>query len=303
MKIEKIKTAALLLFVLTFVFSAAAQNRSNISKKTIVFALVNDGQTLEPIAYIQNGKLINTVTGGDQEPILREFSKIYYPAKTSYQLIFGGSTAGTVTVLKNDPRAECAKNLAEATTRSSKANIKGFVMGLATNAKNKNEGSGVRRLPTPVERTEIEALVREEFARQNVSASNLKNLRYHNLTALDVDKDGQAEQVGTFWVETAPTERALLFFIAEKDKSGKYRFGFSEYAAVGKDDVMTGEMKDLDAGYGHKLLLDIFDTDDDGVSEIFVIGRAFEGNNFYVYRREDGKWTNTFETYNYRCAF
>ena len=42
---------------------------------------------------------------------------------------------------------------------------------------------------------------------------------------------------------------------------------------------------------------------DDGVKEIFTIGQAFEGNNYYVYKRTGEKWAKVFETYRYHCAF
>jgi len=33
------------------------------------------------------------------------------------------------------------------------------------------------------------------------------------------------------------------------------------------------------------------------------IGKAVEGNNFYVYRKQNVKWVKVFDTYNYRCGF
>ena len=40
------------------------------------------------------------------------------------------------------------------------------------------------------ERGEIESLVRAEFVKQKVPAAAAKNLKYHNLTAIDVNADG-----------------------------------------------------------------------------------------------------------------
>ena len=66
---------------------------------------------------------------------------------------------------------------------------------------------------------------------------------------------------------------------------------------------MSGDIKDLDTGILHELLLDVFDIEGDGVSEIFTIGQAFEGNNYYAYRKEGTTWKRIFETYVYRCAY
>ena len=264
---------------------------------------MNDGQTLEPIGVIDKGELVGTAGGGDDSKALTPFVKHYYKPKTVYSLIFGGKTNGTVAVKSYDAKSECGKNLAQAVTSSQRAKIKGFVMGLATNATVGKSASGVRRLPTPAERAEIESLVRAEFTKQGVSSNAAKNLKYHNLTALDVDGDGTAEMVGSFWAENSANERNLLFFIAEKGTNGKYNFGFSEYSKVTPDDVMSGELKDLDEGIGHELLLDILEYNGDKSAEIFTVSRAFEGNNFSVYSRKDGKWTKVFEGYNYHCAF
>ncbi len=108
-------------------------------------------------------------------------------------------------------------------------------MGLATNETAIKASSGLRRLPTTSERAEIESLVRAEFTKQGVTAKAVKNIKYHNLTALNVDNDGKAEMVGTYWAENSAKERNLLFFIADKNKKGKYKFGHSEYRKVTPD--------------------------------------------------------------------
>lgn len=264
---------------------------------------MNDGQMLEPIGIIDKGELVATANGGDEPKTLTPFVSSYYKPKTAYSLIFGGKTNGTVTVKSYDAKSDCGKNMAQAATASAKAKIKGMVMGLATNAAVGKSASGVRRLPTPAERTEIESLVRAEFTKQSVSSNAAKNLKYHNLTALDVDNDGKAELVGSFWAENSANERNLLFFIADKGADGKYNFGYSEYSKVSKDDVMSGELKDLDEGIAHELLLDIFEYNGDKTAEIFTVSRAFEGNDFNVYSRRDGKWSKVFEGYNYHCAY
>lgn len=291
------------LFWLTAASVFAQKRAADQTKKTIVFAVLMDGERIEPIGEIDEGKLIQTMTGDAAAPSLQKFSSAYYKPKSTYHLIFGAAKNGTVTIQSSNPKSDCGKNAATVTTESAKAKLKGFVMGLATNQAPAKTASGVRRLPTAAERAEIETLVRDEFTKQGISASAIKNMKYHNLTALDIDGDGRAELVGTFWAENSADERNLLFFIAEKPKNGKYNFGYSEYEKVKKDDVMSGELKDLDEGIGHELLLDALDYDGDQTAEIFTLNKAFEGYNYHVYSRRDGKWTRVFETYNYHCAY
>jgi len=294
------------LIVLLSNFLVLAQRKKPVQTakaKQIIFAVLNGGTTLEPIAYIEKGKLTGAVNGSDEPNILAAFNKTYYKPKGTYNMIFGGVSAGNVTIKSSDPKSDCAKNMATISATSSKAKLKGNVMALATNAVAAKSGSGVRRLPTAAERKEIETLVREEFVKNNVSGNATGNLKYQNLTALDVDGDGKAEMVGSFWVEPSNDERNLLFFIAEKKASGKYALDYSDFSTVKKDEVMSGDLKDLEGGTYHELLLDTFDYDGDGVSEIFTYTPSFEGAGFSSYKREKGKWTRSFEYSNYHCAF
>jgi hypothetical protein len=269
--------------------------------KTVIFAVLNDGKLVEPIAYVQNKKLEQVESAGETGD-LKAFGSRYYSPKSVYTLIFGGAPDGTVAVGKSNIGSECGGNSADVVSKPATAKLYDLVMGLGTNAK-LDSRPGFRRRPTAGERSEIETFVRARFQKEGVSEEVLKNLRYQNLTALDLDHNGKPEFVGSYWVAPKADERRLLFFVAEEGKAGKYFFSLEDYSAVTPKDVMSGDVKDLDAGVGHELLLDVLDIDNDGVDEIFTIGKAFEGNNYHVYKREGGKWNRVFETYNYRCAY
>lgn len=272
-----------------------------------IFAVINAGGKgpvmLEPITAAENGSLAETAGVDVGEKSVKAFQGEFYRAKTAYDLIFGGVPVGKIIVKPGDLSGECSGNRAEASLSPANSSIKGLVMALATNAKLANPQSSYRRKPTAEERTEIEKLVRAEFKEQNVPDAALKKLRYQNLTALDVDHDGEPEFVGSYWTETAADRRDLLFFVAEKGVDGAYSLTYKDYSNVTPSDVMSGDVKDMDSGVGHELLLDVFDYDNDGVSEIFTIDQAFEGNNFHVYKRKDATWEKVFEGYNYHCAY
>ncbi|MGB7068641.1 MAG: hypothetical protein WBD22_04045 [Pyrinomonadaceae bacterium] len=283
--------------------SVAQKNRSKPKPKSapmaIIFAVLRDGKLIEPIGYVDKKKLAAL---GDTHAT-KAFGNLYYKAKSAYPIIFGGAADGKVEVVTSNIGKECTGNSADIIAKPVNAMLKGLVMALATNISPKKNSAAYRRRPTPQERTAIEALVGAEFIKAGLAPAVLKELRYHNLTALDVDNDGTAEFVGSYWVAPKVDERALLFFIAEHDTEGKIVFAHSDYSLIKPDDVMSGEVKDLDGGVGHELLLDVLDYDGDGVKEIFTLGQAFEGNNYYSYRRDSGKWTRSYESYNYRCAF
>lgn len=306
MKNKIYKLFVLALTISLFSVSIFAQRRgrsqSTVKPKTVVFAVLDDGKMIEPIGVIDKGELTALQTTDENGKVLVDIHKTYYKPKTRYNLVFGSATKGTVTVAKSDPKAECSANLATVTTTSPTAKLKGLVMGLATNKTIAKTASGVRRLPTAAERREIEDLVRDEFIQQG-AGNSVEKMKYHNLTAIDVNNDGTAEMVGSFWTGDTATERNLLFFIAEKQKNGKYAFGYSEFRKIIPNEVMSGELKDLDDGVYHELLLDSLEYDGDNSAEIFTLVRGFEGNNFNVYSKRDGKWTKVFEGSNYHCAF
>lgn len=299
-KNNSIKVLLCLLVLLSFAMPVFAQR----GRKPIIFAVVNNGEWVEPIAFIEKGKLTAPVGGDAEAKDLLAFTNSYYKPKSSYRLIFGGANAGTATISSSNPKADCSKNMAQVSV-TSKTKLSGFLMALATDAAaTKKAVSGLRRKPTWAERNEIDTLARAGFTNQKVSAAALKTMNYHNLTALDVNNDKKAELVGSFWVNTSDKERGLLFFIAEKNASGKFEINFSEYRIVKQDEVMSGEIKALDTGgYYHELLLDAYDYDNDGSGEVFTYVPGFEGAGFYAYKRTNGKWERAFESSNYHCAF
>ncbi len=267
-----------------------------------IFAVLNDGKTLEPIAFIEKGKLKEIHDAGTTEKPF-DFVKAYYKPNNKLNLIFGGSNAGTATVVKDFKGSECAGNQAEISVVSTKVKPKGNLMALATNAVLKKNEKLVRKSPTAAELKDINDLVMKEMIKNKVPIKNTGELRYHNLTKLDVDGDGVAEFVGTYWYNTGAKTRSLLFFIAESDSSGTIAMPFTRFQDFDQENVMSGDVKDLDDGIYHELLLDMLDYDSDGQSEIFTLAMGFEGSNFNAYKRVDGKWTQVLETSNYHCAY
>lgn len=296
------KTIILLLLVLAAAGLANAQPAKE-ATKPVIFAVLNDGTTLEPIGYLVDKKIEDAIDGGGEQDVLSLFHRRYFKPKTSHQLVFGGAASGLVSIKRSDPNEECARHTAQVMVTSTRARLKGNVMALAVSSSVKVSGSGTRRAPTPAERSEIEALVRTELAKNKVPAAAARKLHYQNLTALDVNADDDVEFVGSYWVQPTAKTRSLLFLIAEKKIDGRYEIKFCDFGSIKEEDTMSSDITAVDSGVGHELLLDVLDIDDDGMSEIFTYTASFEGAGFNVYRREKGKWTRIYEGANYRCAF
>ena len=132
--------------ILSIVAISAVAQKS--AAKPIIFAVLNDGKWLEPIAYVNKGKLTAPVNGSDDGNIITAFDKTYYKPGTVYRLIFGGANVGTINVNSSNAKSDCAKNTAQITTTSSKTTLKGLVMGLGTNVPLKTTNASYRRKPT-----------------------------------------------------------------------------------------------------------------------------------------------------------
>lgn len=287
--------------ILLTLVSAVSAFGQKAPPRPIIFAVLDNGTTLEPIAYVTKNKLAEPVNGGDADNIISAFNKTYYKPATIYKLIFGGANAGVVKVKGSNPKADCRKNTATATTTSSKVQLKGLVMGLATNAPIKTTNAAYRRKPTPEEKLEMDALAKAEFLKEKLTP---KVLRYQNLTALDPDNDGKADLVASYWIEIDKLTRGLLFFVASRGSNGKYAVGYKEYRSVDQANMMSGaEITAVDEGVYQEVLLDTFDYDGDGNGEIFTHQAGLEAGGFAAYKRNGPKWIKAYEFSNYHCGF
>jgi len=288
----------LLATILVFAFTTVAYSQS--SSKKILFAVLENGTTIEPVGFVQNGKFV--ASGEGKDPGLGAEITPYLKTGKSYTLFFGGSGDGTTKVVKQKT-GECSGKAAQVKSSPVKASLKGYVMAVASDGQFALKTPAVRRLPTNEERAAVEKLVREELTKQKVPAEALTTLNYLNLTAIDLERNGNADLVGSYWVSPKSTERALLYVVVEMDSSKNYKLTYSEFHNYTQEEVMSGDMKDVDSGVYHNLLLDYVDIDGDGVGEIVNTAQAFEGRNFSVLKRQSGIWNKIHESYNYRCGF
>ncbi len=293
------------LFVLSLAALVFSQNSPNpertpLQQNIVVYAVLGDGTYIEPVGYVDGGQMADSsgMTAENEGFVY----KSRYAAGRKYSLVFGGARVGDIEI-KEQMTGDCAGDSAQILIRSSAIRPKGFVMALATDAPINSDLKRFRRRPSVKERADIEELVRQEFAANSAAVESKHPLRYFNLTAIDVDRDGIVEFVGSYWSAPEKNKRAMLFFIAERLEKGSYSFNHKEFTKYTGENVMSGEVADTDDGTYHELLLDYFDMDADGVAEIFTTTQAFEGRNFAVYRRVKGKWTSVFTSYNYRCGY
>lgn len=269
-------------------------------KNKVVFAVIDDGSIIEPIVIAVNNKLVPAIGSEAGSMELPEFASMYYQPNTKYHLITGGKVSGSATVVSNDPSSECSPAMATVTTTSARIKLKGQEYALATNINPGKAAPGTRRAATVAEKTAISKLAASEFRKNKSSVRMLKAVK---LTILDTDQEPGQEITGTYSVSPSATERGLLFFIASKTPKGEYAIRFSEYHAIRQDEVMSGDIKDVDDGIYQEMLLDVLDTDNSGSARIFTMRLSFEGVGFHIYKKQGKQWLRETEVSNYHCGY
>lgn len=287
-----------LFIVLVCVFSNILFSQQTNTNDPIIFALVFDGTRLDPIAFVKKGKLANVESSVAMKDTREILVSKYYQLLTPYNLIFGGGKNGTV-IVEDNHWGDCSGYSAIVKVKS-KVKLDQTSPALATNLKIPKTQNNFRRELTFSEKNVVEKLVKAEFKKHRIENKKLNPI---NLNAIDFNNDKVPEFVGSFYVVTGKKSRGLLFFIAEKSKGRNYSFSLRSFEKIVEKDVMSGNIKDLDEGIYHEILLDAFDFNNDGEKEIFTVGYAFEGNNYFVYKKLNGKWKKIFDTYSYRCGY
>src|SRR5207244_3069234 len=80
-------------------------------------------------------------------------------------------------------------------TTTTTAHLGGQVKALATNSESIGKRASTRRAPNYTERADIEYLVRDIYTRNGAPKSLLDSIKVTNLTATDLDGDGNYEVV------------------------------------------------------------------------------------------------------------
>ncbi|HEX8920899.1 MAG TPA: hypothetical protein VF766_05450, partial [Pyrinomonadaceae bacterium] len=136
-------------------------------------------------------------------------------------------------------------------------------------------------------------------------AALMPGLMTINLTALDLDNDGKSELVGSFVVKKqkqSPARYALFLFAEPKGAS--YQTTVLQYEQYTDSDLMSGATIDaIENGVYLERLVDALDIDGDGASEVVTERDGFEGDSYFIYKKQGGKWNQIYEFSNYRCAF
>ena len=240
---------------------------------TVIFSLTKDTEAsfhIQPIVILSGSKYTPPPVGDDAGR--KKFTDSYFRVGRQYRVIFGGGEAGSLTV-QNYVEDECGNLLAEAGAQTN-ARLGGAVQALAVSSDKIGSGTSSRRAPTEAERASALEVARAVYGQRGVGAALVGKMKTVNLTATDIERDGQFELIGTFQIDGGNEVMHNLFIIFEPTAGGKYKAAWNWYLKGNED----------------RKLVDVVDLDGDGTAE--VIGEGFEiENNFYViYKRQAGTW-------------
>jgi hypothetical protein len=264
---------------------------------TVLFVVSGDGEAGSPQEYgmnalviISKGKYIDPVGEGDINA-MKPFAEKYFQAGKQYRLLLGGGEIGTATVKSS---SEGCNAIYSTVSLESNARIGGLIKGLATNSETLGKKASSRRALTAAERAAVMTLVRNIYRQHKISNALLRSLKVNNLTASDLNGDGQFEVIGDFQIATNSSSidgpRRDLFLIATWSGAGY------------KAELANFQSYRTNSGFGHGIgFVDQLDIDGDGISEVVTINEGFDGHGYSIYKKQGGRWRDIYSVMGDAC--
>ena len=261
--------------------AAAAQ-----PQKTVVFAI--SAESSMDAVVIVDGKQLRHPYTDEQKDAQKGFGEKYFAGGKVYRLIFGGGENGTV---KLDKWSEGCNNIHAQVTTSTSAKLGGKVMALATNSETLGKRASSRRAPTDTERAAVLTLMKSIYRQRRTPASLIAGIKVSNITATDLDGDGQFEFVGSFSSGAKNKFERDLFLIA-KPQGTAMRADFIKFQAYQPPPEQYLYSIDF---------VDQLDLDGDGVGEVFATQGGFDGYAYLVFKKVGGRWKEVYDQIGDAC--
>jgi len=212
-------------------------------------------------------------------PSSKFIAEFYRPGR-QYRLLFGGAEAGAVEVVREIEPA-CVSITANVNVQGS-INLGGEVRALATDSRTLGKLSHDCRAPTEAERDAALALARAAYGQQRVPGALVQKMKTINLTAIDLDRDGKTELIGSFEIEGRNFAHHALLMIAEL-KGDSYQ------------SAMTWYHLGTEASAQSRRLVDVLDLNNDGTAEVIAMGGYYESHDYLIYQKLRGKWRSVYQ--------
>jgi hypothetical protein len=260
-----------LIFVVSRTDSSAESQQNNID----ALVQVENGRLKQPYAeYSEAGQM--------------KFAQEHFATGRKYRVTFGGGEVGTATIKSS---AMGCNNIHASASVDDNGKIPAGLYALATNSEVLGKKKTARRAPTIEERSAVMKLVNQIFRARRTTPLMLRSLKTTNLTATDLDGDGQFEMIGSFLIETRAKSRRDLLLVAEPDaagfKSSLISFQSYKLPPEGFDSAID--------------FVDQLDLDGDGVAEIVVTQHGFDAYGYSIYKWSNGRWRKVYTAIGDAC--
>ena len=249
---------------------------------TMVFAVSAEaGEGSMDAVVVIDGKQLRVPFTDEQKDRQKKIAEEYFAAGRTYRLIFGGGEAGTVTVKK---WSEGCNSVHADVGLSTSAHLGGPVRALATNSDALGKRTSARRAPTDTERAAVMTLVKSIYRQNRTPAGLIAEIKVTNLTATDLDGDGQYEFIGSFTSAAKNKFERDLFLIAKPQGAGM-RADLAKFQAYQPPPETFLHSIDF---------IDHLDLDGNGVAEVFAVQGAFDGYAYLIFKKVAGRWREVY---------
>ena len=293
MNLRKTLLLTLLLVSLALGVSSPGKTNGEVATaqkpNTVIFAIAGepDDYHMDAVVIVEGQRLVAPFSD-EQKDKQKKFAERYFATGRTYRLTFGGGEAGSVTLKKwsegcNTVHAEVAV--------SSSARLGGNVRALATNSDSLGKRPSARRAPTDAERAAVMTLVNSIYRQHRTPANLISAIKVTNLTATDLDGDGQYEFIGSFTSAAKNKFERDLFLIAKPQGAGM-RADLAKFQAYQPPPETFLHSIDF---------IDHLDLDGNGVGEIFAVQGGFDGYAYLIFKKVGGRWREVYDMIGDAC--
>jgi hypothetical protein len=320
MKLFSSRTPQLLFILLSlFLLPAAVQTRTTLLEQTsfpikerakekpALVCIVSHVDPGEPQSYMDAVVLVSNGKFSQPYPEYNEagqkkFAGNYFAPGKKYRVTFGGGEVATATVKSWD--MGCNSIHAAATVDDNKK-IPPHLSALAVDSATLGRKPGARRAPTDAEREGVMRMVRQIYRAHGTTPPLLNTLKTTNLTATDLNGDGEFELIGSFVLETKTPRvnaRRDLLLIAERQRPTPMQ------TAISPGPSFKATLADFQSyqlppeGFDSAVdFVDQLDLDSDGLAEVFVQEHGFDAYGYSIYKKTNRGWRKVYTTTGDAC--
>lgn len=153
---------------------------------------------MDAVVLVENGKFSQPYPEYN-EAAQKKFAGNYFAPGKKYRVTFGGGEVGTATVKSS---AMGCNSIHAAATVEDHKKIPPHLSALATDSVTLGKKPAARRPPTDAEREGVMKMVRQIYRARGTLPAAMNTLKTTNLTATDLNGDGEFELIGSFVLES-----------------------------------------------------------------------------------------------------